>query len=370
MAVTKTVLIVKFDFTRFGEGFGRWHNTGQIESPNSNLLFHIGAQADSSFVNGVLICESQVNQEDLVAENQRYWSADNKQYAIFKAYDRKNDRNAELSCAPTALASYFDIASPLPYQITPAFFKPAVLQKYRADPEKYTLENRSVSSRAGWCLKTFDVNEAKQVHTYLGYLGDLPFTEQQYWLSFNEWPKGQISARAQKTDIEGSFESIADPLIDLKAIVQKFDDSPPDWWLPRGGLASSVQYPHTTSPEEWALAILAFDQWLIEGFLEKPIRKRIEATGAAPDDKIRSVRLIQAYSIAKGMSKDDSLSLVQPLLDLHYLRTKVKGHGAEKDKKELVKAARKKNGSLSAHFRDLTTQCLKSFDEIAALLNS
>ena len=54
------------------------------------------------------------------------------------AHDRKHDRIAEISCAPSALANYFT-ESDLPFEITPAFFHPEVLLKYKMDREKYWL---------------------------------------------------------------------------------------------------------------------------------------------------------------------------------------------------------------------------------------
>ena len=73
------------------------------------------------------------------------------------------------------------------------FFKPQVLDKYKADREKYRLEDRTITCRNSWYLQTYDVNEAGQVHTYITYLGNLPIEEQRYWKAFNERPKAPIS---------------------------------------------------------------------------------------------------------------------------------------------------------------------------------
>ena len=86
-----------------------------------------------------------------------------KQYESFIAYDLKNGVVEEISCAPGATANYFT-KSDLPFEITPAFFRPEVLQRYKSDPTKYTLEERSISCRGTWSLQTYDINEAGQVH--------------------------------------------------------------------------------------------------------------------------------------------------------------------------------------------------------------
>ena len=115
----------------------------------------------------------------------------------------------------------------MPWKISPTFFRPEVLQKYKADPEKYTIDGRSINCRGAWYLTTYDINEAGQVHSYIGYLAQLPYEEQLYWRSFNEWPKGNISKRAFQTDILGEFSKEDDPLAELKRQVEVLDRAPP-----------------------------------------------------------------------------------------------------------------------------------------------
>ena len=57
----------------------------------------------------------------------------------------------------------------------------------------------------------------------------------------------------------------------------------------------------------------------------------------------------------------------EPLKQLHYLRTKAKGHAAgERDR--LIKKARTDHGSLADHFRSLATSLWRSFDRLVELL--
>jgi len=82
-----------------------------------------------------------------------------RKYAKFKIYDRKNKTNVETSCAPKFLSNYFQ-ESDLPWEVSPAFFRPEVLLRFKADPERFTLEDRRITCRNAWHLKTFDINEA------------------------------------------------------------------------------------------------------------------------------------------------------------------------------------------------------------------
>ncbi|MGJ0425740.1 hypothetical protein [Methylocystis sp.] len=363
MAVTDTALVMKFDFTRYRpKSFPGWHSPECSEHREGDLFYHAGVQTGCSYANGFFIVRPRLTKLDLIERNRREWRDEGKQYATFKAKDWKNKRLAEISCAPTALASYFEKDSPLPFQITPAFFKPEVLQKYKADPEKYTLQSRSISSRAGWSLKTFDVNEAGQIHTYLRYLADLPYSEQLYWQSFNEWPKAPISERAYQTDFEGAFSTIPDPLIDLKREVQRLDQSKADWWLPRGEtLAATVHYPLTSSSEEWANAILALDQLIVEGIASKALIARLTTAKHSFDKQWGSIRLLQECLVCTGLGENDAIAVVGPFKQIHHLRSKAKGHAAEKEKQALIKAAKTNHRTLAAHFRHLVTELHAAF---------
>lgn len=370
MAVTDTALIMKFDFTRYvSGGFAGWGDPKRSEVDENDLFYHTGVQANASFANGALIVRPLITKDMLIARANREWGEDDKDYATFKAYDWKNGRNAEISCAPSALASYFEKSSPLPFQITPAFFKPEVIHKYKADPEKYRLEHRSIYARGGWYLKSYDINEAGQVHVYLCDLANLPYNEQLYWQSFNEWPKAGISERALQTDFYGSFSKIPDPLSDLKLEIAKLDELQPDWWSPRGkAAADTLQYPITASPEEWANAILALDQLVVEGFVVRALRQRIESAGGVFDKEWRSLRLLREALMVAVLDESKAKALIEPLKETHALRSKVKGHLAEGERFVIVKEMRAKYGSLAAHFRAIVSEVQESFDKIIELM--
>ena len=86
------------------------------------------------------------------------------------------------------------IWSDLPRRFGQPSSRPQVLLKYKADSDKYALEE-AVSCRGAWHLQVFDINEADQVHTYLKYLGDLPYGEQLHWKQYSH--KAPIGAGLQ-----------------------------------------------------------------------------------------------------------------------------------------------------------------------------
>lgn len=370
MTLANMALVYFFDFTRFkAEGFNGWGDHPRIERKDPDLFYHGGNDGSASYVNGRMILRSTIPLEQLIDEWKEELHPTKKgEYATFKIFDRKNNVEIETSCAPEFLSNYFQ-KSNLPWEISPAFFRPDVLHRFKADPEKYNLNDRSISCRNAWFIKSYDINEAGQVHAYIGDLAQLPIEEQRYWQSFNEWPKGTISKRAYENDILGEFSSEYDPLNLLKHKIERLNATPPEWWQPRSKAhMNAARYPATDSTLEWANEIMAFDQILIEGFQVKPLRKMLEVKGKKVDASWRSLRVIAEILVASGHSVDDAKAILSPLSRLHALRSTLKAHSSVEAKDMEERCARTMHGTLRAHFKDLAGQCDKSINMILLTL--
>jgi len=372
MTLADMALVYFFDFTRFNSGeFSGWGEHPRIDRKAPDLFYHGGSIGNASYVNGRMIVRSTIPLQQLIDE----WKEESnptskKQYATFKIFDRKNSVEVETSCAPEFLSNYFQ-KSDLPWEISPAFFRPDVLHRFKADPEKYSLDDRSISCRNAWYLKSYDINEAGQVHAYIGDLARLPIEEQRYWQSFNEWPKGTISKRAHENDILGEFSSEYDPLQLLKYKIGKLNALPPEWWQPRDEAhMNAARYPATDSTLEWANEIMAFDQLLVEGFQLKPLRKLLDARGGNAEKSWASLRVIAEILVASGKIVDDAKAILTPLSRLHALRSILKAHSSKDEKNKEERQARATHGTLRAHFKDLAGQCEKSFDKILLVLGA
>lgn len=365
MVVAGMSLVFFFDFTRFiPSNFGGWGGLGRKEFRTQDLFYNGGSGAEASYVNGRMVCRPTATVEDLITDWKRELDGSDRKYASFKIYDRKNNMCVETCCSPEHLSNYFQ-RSDLPWEISPAFFRPEVLHRFKADPDKFAMDDRSISCRGAWHLESYDINDAGQVHAYIGDLARLPYEEQIYWQSFNEWPKGSISKRAHQTDILGVFSTEYDPLNSIKRKVRLLDDAAPSWWKPRDEkLAAAARYPATDSVLEWGNEILALDQYLVEGFLDKPLRVLIEARGGKLEPNWRSIRLLQAYFEATGQTPEDAETVVAPLKALHNLRTPLRGHASSSTKRTAEIDARKSFGTLRAHYTDLAGQCDRALDAI------
>src|SRR6185312_15144701 len=244
-------------------GWGAAHDISFRSEGEMHYRSHV-EPGYASYLRGVQLVRSSVSREQIIRRH-GYMEVEERQYASFIAQDWKNNVIREILCAPGATANYFT-KSDLPFELSPAFFKPEVLLKYKADSEKYRLKGRSISCRGAWSLQTYDINDAGQVHTYLVYLRSLPYEEQLYWKSYNEEPKAPISKRAFTTDFEGEWDLEYDPLNSLiQAIGDLNLDQVPWWTLRAENLRDQLHYPVTTSADEWATEILNLDQLVVEG---------------------------------------------------------------------------------------------------------
>lgn len=369
MALAGMCLVLRFDFTRVRWGsFGGWGNIGHYRHNKPDLYYHGGVDGQGSFAAGALVVRPSVTVADLVAAWQQEDDPTQKKYAIFKIEDRKNKGLAETSCAPDCISNYFQ-KNELPWEISPAYFRPEVLHRFKADPERYTLQDRSISCRNAWYLKGYDINEAGQVHAYIGDLAKLPYEEQLYWQAFNEWPRGEMSERAYSSDILGEWSREHDPLAQLKAKIQELDKRKPSWWNYRGDvLTDVVRYPATDSPKEWSDEVMALDQLLVEGFLVKPLRLIAAEMGLKVDSNLGTIKVIQAILASKLNDDQAAKGTVESLVTLHRLRTEIKGHSAVDKKRDAEFRARTEHGNFRQHFTALVGECSASLSSIVKLL--
>jgi hypothetical protein len=329
MCLSGMGMVVFFDFTRVPPSFNGWSGQEHFEHNARDLFYHGGVMAGhGSYVNGRMIVRPAVTTQEIVEAHKRARDPLRRNYAVFKALDLRTGQRIEVSCSPATVSNYFQ-QSDLPLEMSPAFFRAEVLHRYKADPEKYELRERSIYCRGTWTLRTYDINDAGQVHTYLRYLGELPHKEQVYWQSFNEWPKAPLSRRAITTDFKGEFFTEYDALNSLKLKIRNLDERRPDWWQVRGDeMAKTVHYPATSASSEWANEMLALDQLTVEGFRVKELRDLAQKLNRGIDKDWKSLKLVEECLVGSGMDANEAKQAMSALQELHEMRSVVKGHSA------------------------------------------
>ncbi|HDL6643585.1 TPA: hypothetical protein SBJ50_002026 [Yersinia enterocolitica] len=360
-----------FDFTRYKTGeFNCWGSERNPTEINSNNIFGslTVVKGVGSYSRGFQLSDIAIPKSKIISN---IWgsSEEEKNYCSYIAQDWKNKEIKEISCNPSCLANYFT-ESDLPFEITPAFFKPEVLLKYKTDRDRYTLNSRSVYCRGAWELKTFDVNSAGQVHTYLIYLSHLPYEEQLHWKQYNEPPKAPISKRAMENDIEGKWSSDYDALLSLKDKLEKLNAQGVPWWKLRDKNApDKVHYPYTSSRDEWAEEILNLDQLIVEGLEEKWLRRKAKDLELNPDARLRALKLIEVILVGVGFEAEHAREIMTPFHVVHNARSILKGHTLGQESEELRKNAITEYGSYKNHYEKICANCDESLEIITNALS-
>ena len=190
LATSNAVLIRMFDFTLLRRGnFHSWPDRDEDRIIESDAYFFRQKidPGKAAYTRGVQIVRPSRPKTKIFSSFQESESGYNEsEYVEFVALDLRNKRIARISTDPAATTNYFQSkGNSLPFELSPAFFKPEVLQKYKGDSDKFTVSERDIYCRGGWGLRSYDVNKAGQVHAYICDLRNLPYQEQLYWLSYN-----------------------------------------------------------------------------------------------------------------------------------------------------------------------------------------
>ncbi len=346
-------LVRMFDIPLYrNAGFSGWSSEPpQDIQLSEDLFFHQKINGHASYLRGVQIIRPRRSKKVVFPPWGARVQKEDGQYAEFIASDWRNKQVRKISTDPAATTNYFEAkGNSLPFELSPAFFRPDVLLKYKADREKYTVGERDVSCRAAWHLNAIDVNEAGQVFAYIVYLRSLPYSEQMHWVAYNEKPKAGISQRAITTDFEGKFEAIPDPLMDTMQIIHRWQSEKVPWWTLRDEkLLARVNTPLTASPDEWAEAFLDLAKVLVEGFETKAIRAKLDAEKVPYDKDDKTIALLEKL-LNKGKPAGE-VGKLAGLRTIQYVRTKAKGHSGGSERDQLIQDVLREHESFANHFR-------------------
>jgi len=368
LAASNASLVRMFDLTLLRRsGFSGWSDGPTQEINESPDFFYrrkvmLGYAA---YTRGVqIIRPRRPAQAIFTGITDGWFGKKDKQHSEFIAYDWRNKLVTKISTDPAATTNYFQAeGNALPFELSPAFFRPEVLLKYKADRDKYTVGERDVSCRAAWHLEAIDVNAAGQVHAYICYLRRLPYEEQLHWLSFNEQPKASISERAVINDFQGKFVNLVPPLRKVLSIVQRWHDGKVAWWaLREEKLLERVNTPLTASRDEWAEAYMDLAKLVIEGFETKAIRARLDASQVLYAKENKTIALLEKLLSTTGTAEEGH-KLVG-LRTVQLLRSKAKGHAGGSEAQQLAQNALMEHETFANHFQHV---CAQVADELEAI---
>lgn len=367
LTIAKSSLLRMFDFTLLRRNqFGGWPDIPeQIHVESDDLFYRQRHCGNCAYTRGVQLIRPLRTTEKVHQDVVGGWHGKKgKQYVEFIAHDFRNQRITKISTDPVATTNYFLAKeNEKPFELSPAFFRPEVLSKYKTDREKYIVKDREVSCRAAWSLRGYDVNEAGQVHAYICDLRSLPYAEQLHWLSFNVEPLAAISKRAVINDFEGEFVTFLHPREEIMSIARRWNDRDVEWWKLRNAeMLDRANIPITTSKDEWSEAVMDLAKLVVEGFEAKVLRKRLEGLSVEFDAKDQTIALLEKLlNFDRYESEPASLAGMR---EAQRIRSKVKGHVAGSEANQIAKAAISDHGSYKEHFTNLCSRIAAELEAV------
>ncbi|MFF0949086.1 hypothetical protein ACFYE9_15800 [Rhizobium leguminosarum] len=368
LSIAGYALVRMFDFTLLHYGnFGGWGDgTEDVVWISGKFLYRQKVAGNAAYTRGIQIILPRDAKTISGHISARWSGAPTREYAAFIAQDWRHNQVREISTDPAATTNYFEAnENDLAFELSPVFFRPEVLSKYKTDREKYTVADREIQCRTAWTLRAYDVNDAGQVFAYIVYLRSLPYAEQLHWKSYNEAPKAPISERAFVNDFKGEFVSFIHPRAEMLSIIRSWRDKDFGWWTLRDEeLLDRANPPISSSKDEWADAIMDISKLVVEGFVVKSLRAALDTLANTYSANDGSIALLEKIAAAKnpveGPLKLEGLRTVQ------FIRSKVKGHAGGSEGKTIAQDALAKHGTYADHFKYLCTLVVDDLRRIEA----
>ena len=289
--------------------------------------YHFGqwftADIDESYLLSMLYARSFIEPDDV--ETCGVWPYDEKkeQYPEFIIDERPDGSFVRYTSDPNKLGTYFDKEPRDPHYLTPVFFKPAVLDKYRSDP-RFDVSEHHISCGSQWRCEIDNV-DPDRVMVYLGDLGrDLPESERIHFLSFEMSPIDRcISEEVFKTDFLNMWvKNPSGPISMLMRARVQLDKA----WKKRFGLAlfrpfhyadegilEQIHIPSGNGESEFEAVSMALAKAFVD-YIDESSLKGTDAKG--------SINKLEGFLRANNIAAD-----IKPLRDLQNLRSAGAAHG-------------------------------------------
>lgn len=286
----------------------------------------------------------------------------------FTVEDWRNGTIATVSTDPSTTTNYFLAeGNDLPFETSPAYFRPEVLLKYKANQEKYSVHDDEIHCRGGWRLRDYSVNAAGQIAAYICDLRNLPHEEQLYWSTYNEPPRAGLSKRAIDTDFRGKLPENTTPREQLVHILRRWAEDRVDWWTWRAEDSPELlAVPRTENRREWGDALVALSNGATEGFVVKELRQILRSGGGHVDKQWGSIKLLEELLQSRGIPLPGGR--LAALREVNEGRVFSGVHATGSKGADLAKAVLEKHGSFASHFEHLCEEVAKELTLIERAL--
>ncbi|MDO4067187.1 hypothetical protein [Clavibacter michiganensis] len=236
--------------------------------------------------------------------------------------DAKTGKSEVFTSDPDALANYFGKNPESPHYLTPIYFNPKVLNRYRDEPSKYQMTSTRLSCLVIWGISLGE-STSGLVEVYLGDLGrDLPWQEWPHWKAHNVLPGGKMAEDRYRRDFLAQWAGEPTTLDEMRSSLQALRETSVQvlgWPLIRELDGSnlvelmSFRLPTTTEERELVIPVLTLAKAFVDAINEKELRSFVGVT----DTSQRSLALLEKFVSDLG----GDVSIVQPFRTLYRLRS-------------------------------------------------
>lgn len=225
---------------------------------------------------------------------------------------------------PDQLGNYFGANPEAPQYLTPVFFRRDVLNKYYANPQRYSVEDGYLRASGQWGVQ-IDNNHPDHIVVFLGDLGrDLPYKEQLYWKSFNVEPSGSMSEVNFRRSMLGQFTSPTKPDLMFKQEFGNFNDD----WQRRFGwpmfkplsdedehCSIALRVPLTNTQTEFDGQVLALCKIMVDSLNEAELAKGVTHL----PENAKGITKLNLFLQARGVQvTDEPIRFMRKLWDLRH----------------------------------------------------
>ena len=272
--------------------------------------------------------------------------------------------------------------SDAPHRLDPVYFRKQVLDKYYSKPSTYLIEDSRVSCT--WWGMRIDNHHDDKVIVLLRDLCSLPYTEQQYWRSYNIPPEGNLSETYLKRYFKGSFTVTSNrPEYLFKqryAHLQKESKKHLGWQLLRP-LPPSDEYhlntlriPSTDEQRDFDELVLSLTKILIDSLNQKELKKLIslkQEENLSPNQKERLKGSIGCLEIALSCcGVEDAEDHIAFLRKLQKLRSTGSAHLKGSNYQKIANYFGIESKGLRSVFAGILSKALDVLDYFIFLIQS
>lgn len=334
-ASAKQLLYVQFVDSRVASSKEYQHSDEQISyevitGADYNYFLAYQTNSEQDFLFSMIYARSIVRPEPV--EKCDIWPYDNhvETYPEFIIKELPDGTYERFTCDESKLGTYFGDNPDAPHYLTPVYFKPSVLDRYRK-LENFEVTERRLTCGSEWSVEIDNINPDR-VMVYLGDLGrDLPESERMHFLNYEISPTDQaISEEVIAQDFFNAwFDETEGPISSFLIAYGKLSEA----WNKSFGfplfremhpddrnLITRIRIPSEESQEEFETIVQCLTRLLID---------YIDESKLPNCGKSGSINKLSAFLESKGLNVD-----VTPLRATQQLRSSGTAHakGANYDK--------------------------------------